>query len=339
MSGDAVHEDWDGTGVAIGEVLDRLAAQRRPGGRRPVALTGVLNLLAYAPRAGELAGMTAVVQGLADRQPSRAVLLAEGDGPGGIDATVSTSCLMRAGDGGVAVEMVTLTLHGEAIEGAASAAVPLLRPDLPTVLWWPGPPDADGDGPLARLAPIVDRVVTEAGRAPGAAGVGALALWAPDAAPAVTDLAWAEITSWRQLLAQMMDGEPLARLRSGPSTATLAHGGEAPDATTLLLAGWLLDVIGPQLTVTMEPGPGDAPAGPWSVCLAGAASERHLAVERVPGRAAAAVCVTEPGGTARRRVLPLPDADRVRLLAGELELQHRDRAFERALAAAAGIGA
>jgi hypothetical protein len=34
-------------------------------------------------------------------------------------------------------------------------------------------------------------------------------------------------------------------------------------------------------------------------------------------------------------VLPLPSPDRARLLAGELELQRRDRAFERALRAAA----
>jgi hypothetical protein len=34
-------------------------------------------------------------------------------------------------------------------------------------------------------------------------------------------------------------------------------------------------------------------------------------------------------------MLPLPGVDRARLLAGELELQRRDRAFERALATAA----
>ena len=38
------------------------------------------------------------------------------------------------------------------------------------------------------------------------------------------------------------------------------------------------------------------------------------------------------------RVLPLPRPDRARLLAGELELQRRDRAFERALAGACAAG-
>jgi hypothetical protein len=59
----------------------------------------------------------------------------------------------------------------------------------------------------------------------------------------------------------------------------------------------------------------------------------------LPDRAAAAVCVTEPDGAERRRVLPLPSPERARLLAGELELQRRDRAFERVLPAAVRVGA
>ncbi len=339
MSDDAVREDWDGTGVAIGDVLDRLAAQRRPSEGAPaVGLTGVLNLLAYAPDASDLEMMTTTIEALADRQPSRAVLLTEAPGGDGIDATVSTSCRMGAGQSGVAVETVVLTLRGEAIEGAASAALPLLRPDLPTILWWPGAP-GDDDGPLGRLAGIADRVVTEAGRTPGDAGLKALARWAPEAGPAVTDLAWAHVTSWRQLIVQMIDEAAVESLRGGPSTATLVHAAPEPDAGTLLLAGWLREVVGETLAIVMRPGEGEVPWGPVSVGLVGALSGREMVIERVAGRQAAAVCVTEADGTTRRRVLPLPDADRARLLAGELELQRRDRAFERALARAAALEA
>ncbi|MGD9571189.1 MAG: glucose-6-phosphate dehydrogenase assembly protein OpcA [Thermoleophilia bacterium] len=338
MSESAVREDWNGTGVAIGDVLDRLAAQRRPAEGAPaVGLTGVLNLLAYAPGPADLEMMSSTIERLADRQPSRAVLLTEAPGGDGIDATVSTSCRLASDRSGVALETIVLTLHGEAIEGAASAAVPLLRPDLPTVLWWPGPPSAGADGPLERLAGIADRVVTEAGRAPGDTGLRALARWVPGAAPAVTDLAWAHITSWRQLIVQMIDEAALESLRGGPSTATLTHAAAEPDAGTLLLAGWLREVVGETLAIDLRPGEGDAPWGPVSIGLVGALSGRHMEIERVPGRQAAAVCVTEADGTTRRRVLPLPDADRARLLAGELELQRRDRAFERALARAAAL--
>jgi hypothetical protein len=334
-------EDWDGTGVSIAQVIDRLAVQRRPpDGGMPFTLAGVLNLVAYAAEPSELGEMTAVIERLADHQPSRAVLLAAAPDGGGIDATVSTSCRLGPDHTGVAVEMVVLILHGDAAGGAASATVPLLRPDLPTVLWWPGPPDASGDGVLDRLAAVVDRVVTESGRAPGAEAVRALVAWAGGSGAAVTDLAWARITPWRQLMAQMVDERALATLREGRPEAVVAHGSTAPDAGTLLLAGWLRDVVGPGLTVRLESRPADDGAdGPVAVELAGGGRGRRLTVERLAGRAAAVVCVTEPDGTERRRVLPLPESDRARLLAGELELQRRDRPFERALAGAVQVAA
>jgi glucose-6-phosphate dehydrogenase assembly protein OpcA len=341
VSSPGVREDWDGTGVSISQVIDRLAVQRRPpDGGMPFTMAGVLNLVAYATDPSELDEMSRVIERLADHQPSRAVLLATAPGGSGIDATVSTSCRLGVDHTGVAVEMVVLTLHGDAAGGAASATVPLLRADLPTVLWWPGPPDASGDGVLDRLAGVVDRVITESGRAPGAEGVRALASWASGASPSVTDLAWARITAWRQLIAQMVDEQAMASLRDGSPTVLVAHGGAEPDAGTLLLAGWLRDVIGDDLTVRLASRPAeDGEDGPVAVELDGGGTGRRLTIERLPGRAAAVVCVTEPDGATRRRVLPLPESDRARLLAGELEMQRRDRPFERALAGAAQVAA
>lgn len=337
MTTEAVREDWDGIDVAIGDVLDRLAAQRRPAdGGAPFTLSGVLDLVAFARSADQAADCQAVIDGLADHRPSRAVIVRHEPAGRGIDAAVSTGCRLGRDHSGVAVETVVLTLHGEAVDGAASATVPLLRTDLPTVLWWPGPPDPSSDGPLDRLAEMADRVVTEAGRGGGADGLCALAAWVPGARTAVTDLAWAGITSWRQLIAQMIDGEPLRTLRDGRSAASVTHGGEAVDAGTLLLAGWLRDVVGEEMMIEMHGRPGEDP-GPVAVELEGARSGRRLTIERIPGRQAAAVCVTEADGGQRRRVLPLPAAGRSRLLAGELELQRRDRAFERALARAAEV--
>lgn len=336
MSTDALREDWDGIDVAVGDVLDRLAAQRRPaGGGAPFTLSGVLDLVAFAEGPGQAADCQAVIEGLADHRPSRAVIVAHEPQGRGIDAVVSTACRLGREHAGVAIETVVLTLHGDAVDGAASAAVPLLRSDLPTVLWWPGPPDPASDGPLERLAQVADRVVTEAGRG-GRDGLCALAAWVPGARTAVTDLAWAGITSWRQLIAQMVDGEPLRTLRAGRSVAAVTHGGDAVDAGTLLLAGWLRDVVGEEMMIEMHPRPGE-PEGPVAVGLESARSGRRLTIERIPGRQAAAVCVTEADGAERRRVLPLPTAGRARLLAGELELQRRDRAFERALARAAEV--
>ncbi len=324
---------WDGLGVSIAEVSDRLAEQRRPpDGGAPYTLSGVLNLVAYAPSPDDLGPMQEVIEGLADHQASRTILIAEAGDGSGMDATVSTSCRLAGDATTLALELVVLTIHGETRAGTASACMPLLRSELPTVLWWPLPPDGRPGRALSGLLTIADRVVTEAGRGEDAAGaVRALAEWMPgEDGPAVTDLAWAAITPWRQLIVQMLDPGLVEALRQH-AEATIVHAGPAPDARTLMLAGWMNDRLGAGLRVVMRPGEG--PPGILAVELRGPTG-RHLRVARLHGREAATVTVTEPDGTVHERTLPLPDPGRARLLAGELEIQRRDRAFERALARA-----
>jgi glucose-6-phosphate dehydrogenase assembly protein OpcA len=326
-------DGWDGLDVTVADVADRLTVQRRPpGGGVPYMLSGVLNLVAYAPAPEELAAIQEVIEELADHQPSRTILVVEGGGHHGMDAAVSTSCRMGRDRSPVAIELVVLTIHGETREGKASVCTPLLRSELPTVLWWPMPPD--GDGSLAGLAPLADRVITEAGRGPdAAAAVRALADLATEDGPAVTDLTWAAITPWRQLIVQVVDAESRESLRSRAEVA-IVHSPLRSDAGALLMAGWLRDFLGPAAAIELRPAevPG---AGLHAVEIAGPTG-RRLRVERLPGREAAAVTVTEPDGRVRDRTLPLPDPGRARLLAGELEIQRRDRAFERALAKAVG---
>ncbi len=327
-------DGWDGRGVTIAEVADRLAEQRRPpGGGAPYTLSGVLNLVAYVPSPDDLGPMHEVIEGLADHQASRTILIAAAGEGSGMDAAVSTSCRLAGGSTNMALELVVLTVRGETREGAASACMPLLRSELPTVLWWPQPPDAEAGGRLAGLLDLADRVVTEAGRSDdAAAAVRALAGWLPgDDGPAVTDLAWAAVTPWRQLIVQVLDPDAVAALAAG-GAAAIAHAGPA-GAEALLLAGWLRDLLGPAATVELR-ARDDAERGVLAVGVEGPRG-RRLSVERLPGRDAATVTVTEPDGAAHARTLPLPDAGRARLLAGELEIQRRDAAFERALARAA----
>ncbi|HET6690725.1 MAG TPA: glucose-6-phosphate dehydrogenase assembly protein OpcA [Miltoncostaeaceae bacterium] len=330
--------EWRAAGVTVDEVARQLQRQRRPAdGGAPFMLSGVMNLVAYAGHPSETAAMLSVIERLADHQPSRAVVLCGEPDGSGIDARVITGCRSVGGATRIALETVVVILHGDVSAGAASATVPLLRSDLPTTLWWPWAPDARADPALAPLVAIADRVVTEAARGTDARGaVRALAAWVPAARPAVTDLSWAAVTGWRQLIVQMLEGDALDALRAGPATVRIFHGaGDLPDA--LLLGGWLRDLIGPGLQAEVtERDDGDG-FGVAAVTLEGAHG-RRMVIERATGRDAASVLVSEPDGTERHRVLPLPRPDRTRLLAGELELQRRDRAFERALAGACAAG-
>lgn len=160
----------------------------------------------------------------------------------------------------------------------------------------------------------------------------------PGAPGAVTDLAWAAITPWRRLIVQMLDENELGPGGPGPLRAVIAHPGPCPSAEALLLAGWLRDRAGGRLEVAMDERPGATPVLGVTIDLP--AAGRRVAIERMPDRQAASVTVTGPGDArAHPRALPLPGMDRARLLAGELELQRRDAAFERALPHAAEVAA
>ncbi len=338
MTGGPAWAEWDGHGVTVAEVLTQLAELRAPTeGGAPLALASVLNLVAVAPGDHEdAAEVSEVIERLAGHQPSRAILVQVDDDGEGIDAQVSSSCNLAAGSS-VCFERVVLTLRGQTREGAASAVMPLLRPELPCFLWWPATPTRD-DPLLNALAGLAGRLVTEAGRDDdGKAGVRALGAVAEGDGPAVTDLGWAAVTPWRQLMAQITRPGDLETLRRGAAMAAVSYGSPEPSVKALLLAGWLREVVGPGLWVELHSRPGDT--GRIEGVNIDSTSGLSLAMERLGDRPAVALTLSRAGRAAGRRVLPLRAPVRSVLLAGELELQRSDPSFEGAVRSAAGLAA
>lgn len=321
--------EWDGHVGSVSALATELSRlHQRPDGR-PLPVAGVLNLVAV-PRAEEAAEVETLIESLADHQPSRAIVVALADAGDGIDAHLEARAQLLSGSTTVLVELVRLTLHGSASLGAASAVVPLLRSDLPTFLWWPGCPDPD-DPVLRSLARNADRLVTEAGRGGDAHhAVGCLDRVIRAGGPAVTDLSWAAITPWRQLVTQLVDAEHARRLTSG-AVAEIWHGGAEPSLDALLMGGWLRDALGERLMVELHGRRDVSHAGLVELHLEAVGGQR-LSIARIAGRASVAVSVSSAMRRAtRRRVLPLAVRDRAALLAGELEMQRRDRPFEQAV--------
>jgi len=325
---------WDGHVENVTELARRLGALRdRPGGP-PLPVAGVLNLVAV-PLVGEVVEVEGLIESLADHQPSRAVVVALDPDGEGIDAHLEARAQLLSGSANVVVELARITLHGDRTRAAASAVLPLLRSDLPTFLWWPRTPDPD-DPLLDALAETADRVVTEAGRGHEAhRALDCLLRTVASEGAAITDLAWGAITPWRQLVTQLVGPEHVATMRAG-GVAEIWHAGPEHTMEALLLAGWLRDCLGARLLIELHARPDVADGGLVEVHLESLRGMR-LAIERIPGRSSAAIIVSGPGEPSRRRVLPLPEPTRAGLLAGELELQRRDRPFERALPLAATV--
>ncbi len=319
--------------VAVRAALRRLAELREEhGGGGPTTLAGVLNLVAVAANSEAAESISDDIGRLADHHPSRTIILRFSDGPGGIDAVVSSSCGLGGAAESVCVETIALTFHERGSEGAASAVVPLLRSELPCFLWWPEVPEAESRL-LRSLAAFSNRIITESWHAEsGVAAVRALnaATTAYDAG--LTDLAWAAITPWRQLLTQITWPDDIRALRDGPTAISVAFACGEPSAKSLLMAGWLRDALGDGTLIDLQARPGRS-GRIESVALEGPGG-LQLAVERIGERPAVALSAQRAGHAEVRRVLPLRLPERVALLAGELDIQGRDQPFERAAAAA-----
>lgn len=376
------------SGVDIGAIereLRQLWKENAAGaGGQAVTRALTLNLVARAADTATADRISEVVQQLTASHPNRTVLaiVREGAEPH-LEAFVQANCLLAGpGHPQVCGEQITIDARGALGSQVASLVLPLLVPDLPVALWLPGPAPF-GDPLLARLRSVVDRVIVDsrdfASPARDLAAMAAFdAEWrsAGTRSPAVSDLAWGELTPWRELTAQFFDTRPLL-----PHLRRIDHveigyvpAGEGPNPIQpLLTAGWLasrlgwtpLDGavsvegqairlhlrraavgVGPNAIrlVTVDLRPQAAPAGtrPGLASLRLRALDNILAdfsVEQAAEPGFALTTAQVAGMAPVRRLARCEELGPADLLAAELRLLSRDATFGAALRAAGAFAA
>jgi glucose-6-phosphate dehydrogenase assembly protein OpcA len=164
----------------------------------------------------------------ASRQhPCRVIVLVRG----ARQAAARLDAQIRVGGDAGASEVIVLRGYGPLSSGDAGAGmtIPLLLPDAPVVVWWPGDaPLKPSEDPVGRLA---NRRITDA--AADKHPLRALEHRADNYAPGDTDLAWTRLTFWRAQLAAALDQPPYEEITS------VVVDGEPDSPSTDLLAGWL----------------------------------------------------------------------------------------------------
>ncbi len=151
---------------------------------------------------------------------------------------------VRVGGDAGASEVVVLRTFGALTGHAESLVMPLLLPDNPLVVWWPGEsPRVPAEDPVGRFA---QRRITDAAacKRPSAA----LADRAETYRPGDTDLTWTRLTLWRALLAAALDQPP-----HEPVTSARVVGGSANPSADLL-AAWLALTLDSPVTRTKASG-------------------------------------------------------------------------------------
>lgn len=184
---------------------------------------------------------------------------------------------IRVGGDAGASEVIVLRVYGPLTEHPDSVVVPLLLPDNPLVVWWPGEsPPVPAEHALGRLA---QRRITDAAACKRPAA--ALADRAATYRPGDTDLAWSRLTLWRALLAAALDQPPFESVTAARVV------GESVNPSVDLLAGWLALTLDCPVTRTKVSGAEglinvrlDRESGPITLDRPG----QDLAMLTTPGR-------------------------------------------------------
>jgi glucose-6-phosphate dehydrogenase assembly protein OpcA len=168
-----------------------------------------------------------VLAGLAERHPSRTIVLFPQSGAGGLEGEVSVESFTGGENRSVCTDTIRIRLHGTSAEHPGSVVEPLLIPDLPVFLRWRGVP-AFGDSAFEELADVVDRLIIDSTEWPDLPRPYADLARVFDRV-VVSDIAWARTSRWRPMLASLWPA--IANVRRIKVTGTLAQ--------AQLLAGWL----------------------------------------------------------------------------------------------------
>ena len=291
-----------GADVAFGEIARALA--RRPEPRGPARGTRALpaTVVVFGPddRLTEAAGALKV---LAGHSTLRGILVSPGTDRRPVP------CL----DG----DLVALSgLEPTFVNNAVAA---LRLSSLPTLVWW----RAAGAELLADLVRLADRVVLDA-EAP--------LIWQravrlfDDAA--FTDLRWTRMTRWRSLMAHFFD---MADVRLAASAfTTLKMAGSDPEAAALFCA-WLGVALGRPggLALQFE----HATSGAFIQSVWFGEGEQGVELRLAPSGGCVLTAARVEGRHDKVRAVSLGDQSLAALVAEELRIRSRDRAFETAVQA------
>jgi glucose-6-phosphate dehydrogenase assembly protein OpcA len=234
--------------------------------------------------------------------PSRILLVVTAPGrSAGLDAD------LHLGEG-TPGEVVVIRMRGAVASHPASVIRPLLLPDSPVVIWWPGkaPNNQAGD----ELAQLAMRRLTDASASPRP--LLTLKARARDYTPGDTDLSWTRLTPWRALLAAALDQYP-AKIKSVLIEADKGN----PSAD--LLAAWLKSRLKVDVTRKISNGPGLT-----AVRMATAAGD--IAITRPDGLLAYYAVPGQP-----ERLVALKRRDYTELISEELRRMDADDVYERAV--------
>jgi Glucose-6-phosphate dehydrogenase subunit len=226
--------------TSVSEIERKLASLRLDEDRAARLRTSVMTHIAWVPEEWVEAAED-VLAGLAERHPSRTIVLFPQSGEGGLEGEVSVESFGAGENRSVCTDTIRIHLHGTSAEHPGSVVEPLLITDLPVFLRWRGVP-AFGDSAFEELVDVVDRLIVDSTEWPDLPRPYAQIAQVFDRVT-VSDIAWARTSRWRSMLASLWPA--IAKVERIKVTGT--------EAQAQLLAGWLRSRLGRAIGLEHEP--------------------------------------------------------------------------------------
>ena len=272
-----------------------------------------------------------------------------------LEIGLSAFCSVRGGGGDqVCAEQITVHVEGPPAGHLESLAGPLLIPDLPVFLWYPGA-FSPGMPPFESMVALADRLVIDT----AATGDQALCLremavmLEGEGIPEVGDLQWVGLSPWRTLIAELFSPPERARELEEIRHVEVLHNPDG-ESRALLLVGWLASSLGWRPQRASRTGEGrkilfDAPAGEIAVEMSSNSPDASLRRVRLYGKelsfqvsrhrelAEAASTVMREGELMAGRTTHLGSFDPATILGEELQYRGRDLYYRSALKTVAEI--
>lgn len=366
----------------LAELWQKTARDPNADAETAVLRARVANLLVFVSNAAALDDLHQMLGELTAVHPSRvlAMLGAREATDQDIEMSVESICQTdkRTGAKRLSCEEITLKAFGKFVIELPSAALPLLMPDLATFLWWRNAPHLS-DKVLDKLLRATDRLVIDSleftNPPVDLSETNKLFNAKEYDHVGVSDLNWARLTFWRELLADFYDVAAYRTWLDGVDSVEIDYVAPDPDQLSvapqaLLFAGWLASRLEWSL---VEERPVQADSQTLSFKFRCAARdgdpegqrEIHLRLKRVergerkPGRLVQVELRSsrERGGsfkvarsddnlyvlaeakvgrqTHRGRVLPVRNRSAAQLLSREMEILCNDQMYQEAVAVVA----
>ncbi len=262
--------------------------------------------------------------GLMRHHPSRMIVIRLDPACGELTARVFAQCWLPFGSRRqICCEQIEIQTPPDRLADAAAAVLPLIVADLPVAVWLRHP-SLLGHRGLNALASLGGRLITDSARSgePGRTLRQLRELLR--AGFPLADLAWARVTRWRELVAQVFANPVYLERASLLGNMEIWQGGAEPHPSARYLAAWLaicLEAAGGSAETAFHRGPAESSISRVSLRGTGMLVE----LEKVD----TALVEVRVNGLSNRAVLQ-PSSDRS-LLDEELRLAPPDRSFLAAL--------